>query len=276
MRPTALIRIPLVAAFFAILTNPYFLSGWREAVVESKVSGVISETVTDPARIWTFLSSSLPLGFGLALVIIVVGLGFYRLFARKGPMAWYAALGLGLATVAIGYVVVGRASPPVIYFRFVSYLLPIALLMAVHRPWPYRTEIMALALALSIVQSVPTKIAQVDANDPVRGTRFAAASWIEARVPPGASICPARGRISPGNMPPIDYTRYARPNRDCDYVVKRSIGEGVSTTIPGYRLAAEFAPRLWAREFTAVHGFANPYLAIYRRADRPNPRSSNF
>jgi hypothetical protein len=268
MRRSALFRVPLVAVLFAVLTNPYFVVGWQQMFAELKAI-FLMPAVAGGAGSWTTLSSSLPFGFGFALVAVVIGLGLYRLFARKGPMTWYAAASLVVVAVAIGYVAADNPSSPVVFFRFVSYLLPIALLLVVHRPWPYRGQVMALALVLTVVQSIPTKTAQIDADDPIRGTRFAAAAWVEAQLPAGTSLCPVEGRVGPGKMPPVDYVRYPTPEKNCDYLVGRSIGRDIDDPPPGYRLTVDFEPRLWTRDFVLLYGFANPYFAIYQRTGRP-------
>ena len=144
--------------------------------------------------------------------------------------------------------------------------------MVVHRPWPYRRQVMAAVFALTVIQSVPTKFTQIDADDPVHGTRFALASWIEARLPTGTSLCSTRGVVGPTNMPPVDYTRYPSPRDDCDYLVARSIGEDIDDAMPGYRLTAEFAPRLWAWRPVAVYGVGNPYFGLYARTGTPDPQ----
>ena len=60
------------------------------------------EAFAGPVGIWNYLSTSLPLGFGIAIIVLAIGLGLYRLVARKGPMTWYAAACLGTIVVVIG------------------------------------------------------------------------------------------------------------------------------------------------------------------------------
>ncbi|MCP4326841.1 MAG: glycosyltransferase family 39 protein [Alphaproteobacteria bacterium] len=263
MNPRALFRIPLAAflAFFA--TSPYFVIDLGRLGLETSQSTGWVDYSIDPERIWGFFATPLVLGFGLAFVLLLLGLWLYRLATGRGPVTWWAAALLAGPILFYAYVTQGLDGGALSY-RYLGFMVPIALLVTVSRPWPHRRPVLAAVFVLTVLQTVPLKIAYVDENDPLRGTRLAAAAWVSAEVPAGSSVCAGTARPSPYRMPPLDVARYRLHGPDCGYHIV--VGDPKRSPAPdGYERVKEFAPRGWHDSVAVIHANANPFITIYRR-----------
>ena len=270
MNPSAVIRIPLVSILSFFITSPYFFLNFATLAFETTHLTARLDFSPSLERIWWFIANPLALGFGIALPAMLLGLGFYRLALRRGPMTWWAASLLVGTLLFYTYLTQGLASGPLSY-RHIGFLLPVALLIAVSRPWPHRAPVLAAVFALTVLQALPIKMAYLDENDSRWGTRLAAANWISAEIPEGASICAPTSSFAPFRFPPIDVTRYRLVGPDCDYRVVAAVHPAENINFDNYLRTKEFAPRGWNDKFAFVHGHVNPHIAIHRRIESDAP-----
>ncbi len=260
-----LFRVPAIAAVVGFLSSPFFILSWQNIALERAQSMSSLKTSFDPIVVWNYLTGPLVLGFGGAFVALLIGLALYRVWARKGPMEWWAMLCLGFIVALVAVFTAGFPEPEN-HTRYISYFLPIAVLFAVRRPWPRRRLILAVVFALTVLQSVPLKVTYVDGDSPDLGTRHQAAAWIAAKIPSGARVCPI-ATIAPYSTPPIDLTRYRVNKRDCEYLVAFVLSPSREPARDGYQELVRFVPRLWSERLPLILGFANPPIKIYRRAE---------
>ncbi len=259
-----LVRVPASSLAVYALSNPFALVNWRALAIEGESAAGWYAPSIAPTDLWAFVENSfLPgfgVGFGLLLLFVLA-----RELARPsfaGARGIAAALGLALALAAV---VTAAHSVWHTNLRYVPYVLPAGLLLlAASRH--VRISAFAVALMATLVQSVPTKLAYVDENDPEHSTRLLAGAWIDANLPSGSGVCLPTLTPTPYDVPPFDLARFAINAPGCAFRVVIEREGSDERPDEGFAVMRRFRPRLspdWLPGFT---NHVNPQITIYRRA----------
>lgn len=198
------------AAFFAV--NPYWILDWRNVQAEMRVlSGWSTFSVLQPLR---FLDHAFPHAVTWPLFALLgAGIVWALARGRKEPALWLCvfAFAAGLAMMmTVGDVVDVTQARYFLGFLAIGQLLAGRFAAELLRSRPSRRPwaVLAVALLLAHLALAGTTYAynfHVDATP--RSTHWESGAWIEAHVPPGASIGLLR-LPQPSNAPYFRYDRY--------------------------------------------------------------------
>jgi hypothetical protein len=262
----ALVRVPILAIVAFIASNPYYILNWHAAQVER----VRTENWLQPAfnlhELTTFIHTSLFSGFGIAFTIMAGAIAVWRLLVGPLPARLFAiAL---LVPVGIMAGLTASMDTWIVNFRYVSYLLPVALLFLAIWRWPFRTPVLILCAAATATQAIPLKLAYFDENSATHSTRLLTAAWIDANIPTTDPICLVTKGLVPYEVPPFRFDQYklvVPDSPDCRWLVQ--VERYPATTKVDQRLSIvkRFTPRLSPQAFPLVWGHINPQITIYRK-----------
>lgn len=259
-----LVRVPLVAAVSFALSNPYLV------IDRAAVQGEAAQTAgwfvpaLDWAALCGFVWNSLLPGFGIPLVVALVVVSCRELARPTFRGSRLLTGGIWGALVLVAVLTANLANWNVNY-RYAAYALPAAILLVAAAKWPHKQAIMLLLVGFTCIQSFPLKLAMVDENSDVHGTRLAAARWINANVPAGSGVCLATSTPAPFDTPPLDFARYEINGPNCRFLVRVERYEVGHATPADFTIAKRFRPRLSPPGFALVFSHVNPQITIYRR-----------
>lgn len=262
--PWTLVRVPLIAVAAFMATNPFLFLNHAAAQSEAaQTAGWFTPALNWAALSGFFWNSLLP-GFGVALTAALMA-GALREIARPTcPGSRLLAAGIWIALALAASLTANLVAWNVNY-RYVAYALPAAILLLMTSTWPLKEPVVASLLVLTVLQSVPLKLAMADENSIVHGTRLAAANWIDSQIPGGSGVCVGTATPAPFNTPPFNFGRFAINAPTCRFLVRVEPPEVDHATPPGFDIAKRFRPSLSTNDFALVFGHVNPQITVYRR-----------
>jgi hypothetical protein len=260
----SLLLVPIIAVIVFLATNPYYLLDWQAVQTErAATAGWYTFAVLWDAAPNLLRYTVLP-GFGIALTLVFFAVVIRHLI-RPAPLGLRL---FGLA-VLVPLAVMAAITAKLYFwhsnFRYFPYALPSMILFLGAAPWPYRRQILALAVVVTIVQTAPLKLAYIDENSREHSTRLVAAAWIDAHVPVEESVCSETGTPAPYSMPPFRFDLHRLNAPDCRWLVVVDGNREPRPATPGWTLAHEFRPRLSPDLFPLVWEHVNPRVAVFRK-----------
>ena len=261
-----LILVPAVAIVAWLITNPYYILDWQALKDEGAAHPEFYGARLNFDLLLAFLRNSALAGFGAALIGICLAI-VIRDVVRPTAIG-IRLLGLGIVICMVAIATVTAANYEMhSHFRYIPYVLPLIVVFLAVQPVPYRTTILAIAAAGTVVQAIPMKLAYFDENSDIHSTRLAAASWIDAHVPLDDAICIST-ETAPYSVPPFRFDRYKINLPDCKWRVQ--IEGIVQTELPSdhWSIAQQFRPRLSPAAFPLVWENINPKITVYRKRER--------
>lgn len=263
INPWPLIRVPLVAVIAFVATNPFLLLDRAAAQGEAAQTAAWFAPALNWAALGSFAWNSLLPGFGVALTATVAAVSLREVIRPTCPGSRLLASGICAALILAAVLTANLARWNVNY-RYVAYALPAAILLIMAAKWPMKGPTTALLLVLTLLQSVPLKLAMADENSDAYGTRLATAAWIDREIPAGSPVCLATETPVPFDTPPFDFGRFQINAPHCRFLVRVERPEVDRTTPPGFTVARRFQPRLATDAFALVFGHVNPQITVYR------------
>lgn len=259
----ALVRVPIVAIVVFVVSNPYYVLNWHAVQVER----VKTENWFHPAfnlhELATFIHTSLFSGFGLIFTILVGTIAVWRLFAGPLPARLFAIALIVPVGIIAG--LTANLDTWTVNFRYVSYLLPGALLYLAIWRWPFRAPVLILCAAATAAQAIPMKLAYFDENSAAHSTRLLTANWIDTNIPRTDSICLVTSQLSPYEVPPFRFDKYKLNSADCKWLVRVERYPATTKIDSRLSIVKRFTPRLSPQAFPLVWGHINPQITIYRK-----------
>jgi hypothetical protein len=263
-RSVALLRVPFIAVVVFLLTNPYYLLDWSAVQNERLAQETWFHPALDPGALLAFVDNSLFSGFGIAFTLLLFAVALWHLI--RGPTERRLLAGAALVPIFVMAIATANLADWSSTCRYISYVIPAALILLAAWPWPWRETAMTLCAALTIAQALPMKLAYFDENSASHSTRFAAAAWIDAHIPESDAICASTKTIVPFDVPPFRFDRHPINTLDCRWKVRTERNPRVAKVDPGFRIAARFTPRLSPQVFPLVWENINPQITVYQRA----------
>ncbi|MBC7905498.1 MAG: glycosyltransferase family 39 protein [Rhodospirillaceae bacterium] len=254
----ALVAVVVLAGAVAAAFNPYMLLNWTAFRAEAEIGAGWFNQAPTAALLWDFVAHSLVSGFGVALPVAVI--------AVIVTQRW----GLAAAGLAFPIVVIGSITAAIATWhdnaRYVPYWLSLAVLVLAMNKGRASGAILAVTCALTLVQAVPTKMAQADTDSPAHSTRLRAAAWVEANVPHGSALCLGTRSPAPFDAPPLAFADYRINDPQCRFMVVTE--RDPTDAVPdGWSVAARFSPRLGLTvPVQTVFGHTNPRISIYEHS----------
>jgi MFS family permease len=261
---SALFLIPAIAIVVFIVSNPYYLIDWRAVLDERSAQAGWFAPQLNVGLLTSFVRNSILSGFGVVLTPLFFAV-LARHLLRPAPMG-VRLLGVG---IVLPLIVMAAITANMYFwhtnFRYVSYILPLMIVFLAIQPLPYRTVLFAITAAATIVQAAPLKLAYFDENSDAHSTRLAAATWIDAHLPPDAAICVSTPTPAPYNVPPFRFERHAINSPDCKWKVETEANPQTASAADTWQIARQFRPRLSPSVFPLVWENINPQITVYRR-----------
>lgn len=264
LQSATLVRVPLIAFLVLLLTNPYYVLNWRAMLAErAALESWFAPALSFDALV-LFVRNSLLAGFGIAFVVLMLAVAIWKLVAGPLPARLFA-IGL-LVPILIVATLTSNMSYWHVNFRYAPYLLPAALLYLAILRWPYRTTILSLTAAATILQAAPLKLAYFDENSDSHSTRLSAAKWIDSNIPRGEAVCTANTSLVPFDVPPFRIDQYRINSPDCRWLIRVERQPDFMAADPGDMMIAQrFRPRFSPQDFPLVFEHINPQITIYRK-----------
>jgi hypothetical protein len=261
IKPLVLLRVPLVALFFFVASNPFYVLNWRAVLAERAAAAGWFEPSTSVNALVTFIYNSLFSGFGIAFTLLAISLALWYLV--RGPnMSRFVALLVLTPILLVAYLTAYMADWN-LNFRYVGYFMPVALVA--FGVWRVRASVLVFCAILTAAQAAPLKVAYLDENSPTWSTRLSAAAWMNANIPKTDSICLPHSTMVPFDAPPFDFTKYRVNANDCRWAVGVERNQREVQDMPGYIAAKRFEPRFSSRFFPLVWEHINPQITVYRK-----------
>ena len=233
------------------ITNPYILINLPGFINE--FSGEHSWVIKGIKfkNIILFFQNSFILGFGLFFSLIL----FYYLF--KTPVISDRKLSLGIFLLILIGAILSGFDDWHIQFRYIPYILPIALLYLAYRIKNYK--FILFIFFLTFLQSIPLKLAFYDENSLKFSTRLVSADWINQNIiKKNKSIC--KKNFAPFNFPPVNFNQIKTSN-NCDYKI-HILREPKKIKSFETNLIKKFEPRYQFKNFPLVFSHINPLIII--------------
>lgn len=264
VRASVLLRVPLIALLVFAASNPFVLVNQVAVRSEAvKLAGwFVPAFGVEPFG--EFIWNSLLPGFGIALIALVTLVALRELARPTFPFArpFIFAIVAGLAAVAV---LTANLSYWNTNQRYAAYVLPASLLLMAATRYRPSSATLAIALALTVAQFLPLRLAFLDEDDPERGTRLAAARWIDANISAGTGVCLGTPTPVPFDTPPFDLARYRVNATDCGFLVRVERYAADFGVPAGFAVVKQFRPRLSFDAFALTFGHINPRISVYRR-----------
>jgi hypothetical protein len=265
--PVVLVRVPAIALAIFMLTNPYYVLNWTAFRAESVAAEGWFTPAIEPRTFLAFLRNSLLPGFGICFGILMLAVASWEI--ARGTLERRLLAVAVLLPIAIIAILTANLSTWTVNFRYIPYVLPIALVMLASWHFRYRDFALVLCAAATVIQSAPLKLAYFDENEPQRSTRLLAAAWIDSNIPASASICMPIGTLAPYDVPPFRFDLHPINTHDCSWIVRVERDIRFVQQPPRHVLVQQFTPRWSPQSFPLVWGHINPQISIYRTA-QPN------
>jgi hypothetical protein len=262
-RPVALIRVPVIAGIVFLLTNPYYFLNWQAAQTERAVAGAWFHPSLDPITMLMFIYNSLFSGFGIALtVLMLVAMAWQLMRGRTGVAMIVLVIAIPIILIAVLTTSIATWS---VNFRYIPYVLPVALLLLGLTQWRHQGLILGLCAIATIAQAAPLKLAYFDENSDTNSTRLLAAAWIDRNIPKDESICVGTNTLVPYDVPPFRFDRHEINSKDCGWLVRVEREPRAVAPNPRDNIAKRFVPRLSPQSYPLVWEHINPQITIYRK-----------
>jgi hypothetical protein len=259
-----LFSVPLIAVVTFLITNPYVLLNWEAYRAESSLASGWFTLELSGYSVWAFVENSLTAGFGIGFCILLSFVVVRELLKPTKSAYRWIALGVPVAVLVIA-VLTSSLSAWHTNVRYIAGLLPVSILLMCLIPWPAMRKALGVVLAVTLLQSVPLKMAYMDENDPQRSTRLSAARWVEKNLSREETLCLGTRTPAPYDVPPIDFERYIITTEGCQYMVKVERQSDNVRTPVGFSLEKRFVPRYSPEHFPLVFSHINPQISVYRR-----------
>ena len=197
-----------------LITNPYILINFSNFFFEAnnEYSWVLKEF--DLKNVFLFFSTSYMQGFGILLSLITV---FYSIKEFRKKKRHNKKIILFSYLLFLTGAFVGSYALWHIQFRYIPYILPLSIIFLSYKLRNKKKYLLICALFITIMQTIPLKIAYFDENSNKFSTRLNSAIWINNEIVNKEKVlCPTDP--SPYYYPPINFKK-AVIKEECEYNV---------------------------------------------------------
>jgi hypothetical protein len=257
-----IIIIPIISIATFLLSNPYIILNHSAYILEMEAIDKWINLKLDGEYILFFIKNSLFSGVGITFSAVALLLIISQVIKPQKPVYRFISSSFIIIFLCIAFIT-ADISYWHINLRYAPYLLPCLLLFTALVRWRYKTTILSIVFALTVIQSVPLIIAYHDENNPTLSTRLTSAAWIHENIPTDTTL--TMDSIAPYNTPPIDYSAYTMIPSGGDYYVRFDRQMDFVHPPGGHTLVKRFQPRFSPESFPLVFSHINPQVSIYKK-----------
>ncbi len=240
--------------FIFFLTNPYILINFISFADESynEYTWILKDL--NLKNTLFFFRNSFIQGFG-----IVFSLVFFYYILKKSSNKHDKKISIGIFLLILIGAVISSYDTWHIQFRYIPYLLTISLIYLAYKS-KNNEKIFIFIAALTILQSIPLKIAYYDENNLNYSTRLSSAKWINNNIiENNRTIC--KKSFSPFDFPPINFNKI-KIEENCAYDIKVLRQPKEINLFKENQIIKKFEPRYQFLDIPLVFSHINPLIII--------------